>query len=75
MILEVVCKEQLELRAINQKVTMTATTPLSKDQKKLKHYNLMLGRRLTQLKNKNDECYRYIGELCNKEARNDAAWT
>ena len=43
----------------------------SKNQEKLEHCDCMLGKRLTQLEDTNDERHRHIGELWNETTRLD----
>ena len=63
MIHEVLINDQSGLKTIYRECSDIITKLLFQNQEKLEHCNHMLGKRLTQLEDVNDECHRYVGEL------------
>ena len=68
---EVLTSKRSKLKKINHDYLETTEKLLLKDQEKLEHCNHVLGKRLTQLKNINDECHQHIGKLQDEVARID----
>ena len=68
---EALSNDRSELKDINRECSDTTTKLLFQNQEKLEHCNCVLGKRLTQLEDTNDECHRHVGELWNENTRLD----
>jgi len=66
MIWEVLTNDRSEIRTINRQCLEIIMKLLFEDQEKLEYYSKMLGKRISQLEEINNECHYYMGELWNE---------